>query len=96
MIDAEVAAFSGLLIDCERVALQSLFNLLHRTKLGRQVELHKRTLQMALFSVIGPDAPALATRIMGFVRVSAAAPPARGKPLCSRRARWSTKCMRCC
>jgi folate-binding protein YgfZ len=48
-----------LLIDCERVALQGLFNLLHRTKLGRDVELHKRTLQMALLSVIGPDAPAL-------------------------------------
>jgi folate-binding protein YgfZ len=48
-----------LLIDCERVALQGLFNLLHRTKLGRDVELHKRTLQMALLSVIGPDAPPL-------------------------------------
>lgn len=48
-----------LLVDCERVALQALFNLLHRTQLGRDVELHKRTLQMALFSVIGPDAPDL-------------------------------------
>ena len=46
-----------LLIDCERVALQPLFNLLHRTKLGRDVELHKRTLQMALLSIIGPEAP---------------------------------------
>jgi folate-binding protein YgfZ len=48
-----------LLIDCERVALQELFNLLRRTKLGRDAELHKRTLEMALLSVIGPDAPAL-------------------------------------
>jgi len=46
-----------LLIDCERVALQPLFNLLHRTRLGRDAELHKRTLQMALLSIIGPEAP---------------------------------------
>ena len=49
-----------LLLDCERVALQELFNMIHRYKLGRDVELHKRTLQMGLLSVIGPDAPALA------------------------------------
>jgi tRNA-modifying protein YgfZ len=49
-----------LLIDCERVALQELFNLLRRTKLGRDVELHKRTLEMTLLSVIGPEAPDLA------------------------------------
>jgi tRNA-modifying protein YgfZ len=49
-----------LLLDCERVALQELFNMIRRYKLGADVELHKRTLEMALFSVIGPDAPALA------------------------------------
>src|SRR3954470_24851025 len=49
-----------LLLDCERVALQELFNMIHRYKLGREVELDKRTVQMALFSVIGPDAPRLA------------------------------------
>lgn len=48
-----------LLLDCERVALQELFNLLRRTKLGRDAELHKRTLEMALLSVIGPEAPEL-------------------------------------
>ena len=46
-----------LLLDCERVALQELFNMINRYKLGRDVELHKRTLQMGLLSVIGPDAP---------------------------------------
>ena len=46
-----------LLLDCERVALQELFNLIRRTKLGRDVELHKRTLETALLSVLGPDAP---------------------------------------
>lgn len=49
-----------LLLDCERVALQELFNMIRRFKLGRDVELHKRTLEMALLSVIGPDAPRLA------------------------------------
>ena len=46
-----------LLLDCERVALQELFNMINRYKLGRDVELHKRTLQLGLLSVIGPDAP---------------------------------------
>ena len=49
-----------LLLDCERVVLQELFNMIRRFKLGREVELHKRTLEMALLSVIGPDAPRLA------------------------------------
>ncbi len=35
-----------LLLDCERVALQELFNMIRRFKLGRDVELHKRTLEM--------------------------------------------------
>jgi folate-binding protein YgfZ len=49
-----------LLLDCERVALQELFNMIRRFKLGRDVELHKRTLELALLSVIGPGAPRLA------------------------------------
>jgi folate-binding protein YgfZ len=49
-----------LLLDCERVVLQELFNMIRRYKLGSDVELHKRTLELALFSVIGPDAPRLA------------------------------------
>src|SRR5689334_8249355 len=49
-----------LLLDCERVALQELFNMIRRYKLGADVELHKRTLELALLSVIGPAAPALA------------------------------------
>ena len=49
-----------LLLDCERVALQELFNMIRRFKLGRDVELHKRTVELALLSVIGPDAPRLA------------------------------------
>jgi folate-binding protein YgfZ len=49
-----------LLLDCERVALQELFNMIRRFKLGRDLELHKRTLELGLLSVIGPDAPDLA------------------------------------
>jgi folate-binding protein YgfZ len=46
-----------LLLDCERVALQELFNMIRRYKVGAEVELHKRTLELALLSVIGPGAP---------------------------------------
>src|SRR5215204_3880358 len=49
-----------LLLDCERVALQELFNMIRRFKLGRDVELHKRTVERGLFSLIGPRARALA------------------------------------
>jgi len=43
-------------LDCERVALQDLFNMIRRYKLGLAVELHKRTLECGLLSLIGPDA----------------------------------------
>jgi tRNA-modifying protein YgfZ len=49
-----------LLLDTERVALQELFNMIRRFKLGRDVELHKRTLETALLSLIGPDARRIA------------------------------------
>src|SRR5215218_2782436 len=45
-----------LLLDCERVALQELFNMIRRYKLGRDVELHKRTVESGLLSLIGPEA----------------------------------------
>jgi tRNA-modifying protein YgfZ len=43
-------------LDCERVALQDLFNMIRRYKLGLDVELHKRTLEYGLLSLIGPEA----------------------------------------
>jgi tRNA-modifying protein YgfZ len=49
-----------LLLDCERVALQELFNMIRRYKLGRDVELHKRTLERGLLSLIGPEARRIA------------------------------------
>jgi tRNA-modifying protein YgfZ len=49
-----------LLLDCERPVLQELFNMIRRFKLGRDVELHKRTLERGLLSLIGPGARAVA------------------------------------
>src|ERR671910_1100621 len=49
-----------LLLDCERVSLQDLFTMIRRFKLGRDVELHKRTLEFGLLSLIGPDARVVA------------------------------------
>jgi tRNA-modifying protein YgfZ len=43
-------------LDTERVALQELFNMIRRYKLGRDVELHKRTRERALLSLVGPGA----------------------------------------
>src|ERR671917_1145740 len=50
-----------LLLDTERVALQELFNMIRRFKLGRDVELHKRTVERALLSLVGPGARELAS-----------------------------------
>lgn len=45
-----------LLLDTERVALQALFDMIRRFKVGYDVELHKRTLQRGLLSLVGPCA----------------------------------------
>src|SRR3954453_8927907 len=45
-----------LFLDTERVALQALFDTIRRAKIGFDCELHKRTLQQGLVSVIG-EAP---------------------------------------
>jgi folate-binding protein YgfZ len=48
------------LLDTERVALQELFNMIRRFSIGYDVELHKRTVQRGLLSLIGPDALSIA------------------------------------
>jgi folate-binding protein YgfZ len=53
-----------LLLDTERVALQALFDMICRYKIGYEVELHKRTLECALLSLIGPGAHEVATRAL--------------------------------
>lgn len=50
-----------LLLDTERIALQALFDLIRRFKIGYDVELHKRTLESGLLSLIGPCACEVAT-----------------------------------
>jgi tRNA-modifying protein YgfZ len=47
-------------LDTERETLQPLFTMIHRAKLGSDLELHKRTLQQGLLSLIGPEARAVA------------------------------------
>jgi folate-binding protein YgfZ len=49
-----------LLLDTERVALQELFNMIRRFSVGYDVQLHKRTLQQGLLSLVGPNADAVA------------------------------------
>ncbi|HXN37440.1 MAG TPA: glycine cleavage T C-terminal barrel domain-containing protein [Solirubrobacteraceae bacterium] len=49
-----------LLLDTERVALQALFDMIRRFKVGYRVDLHKRTLERGLLSLIGPQADAIA------------------------------------
>ena len=46
-----------LLLLCERSALQALFDALRRFNVGFDAELHKRTLERGLLSLIGPKAP---------------------------------------
>jgi tRNA-modifying protein YgfZ len=47
-----------LLLDTERVALQALFDALHRFRVGYDAQLDKRTLQRGLLSLIGPGSHA--------------------------------------
>jgi tRNA-modifying protein YgfZ len=53
---------SELLLDTERVALQALFDMIRRFKVGYEVELHKRTLESSLLSLVGPRADEVAAR----------------------------------
>ncbi len=49
-----------LLLDTERVSLQGLFSMIRRFSIGHDVQLHKRTLERGLLSLIGPGADAVA------------------------------------
>src|ERR1039458_6191821 len=50
----DAGAVQLLLLDTERVALQELFNLIRRFSIGYDAQLHKRTTQSGLVSLIGP------------------------------------------
>ncbi|HEV2981826.1 MAG TPA: glycine cleavage T C-terminal barrel domain-containing protein [Solirubrobacteraceae bacterium] len=47
-------------LDTERIALQALFDMIRRFKVGYDVQLHKGTLERGLLSLIGPNSQALA------------------------------------
>jgi folate-binding protein YgfZ len=49
-----------LLLDTERLALQALFDMINRFKVGYEVQLHKRTLERGLLSLIGPESASVA------------------------------------
>ncbi len=51
-----------LLLDTERVALQALFDMIRRFKVGFELELSKRTLESSLFSLIGPGTDSILER----------------------------------
>jgi folate-binding protein YgfZ len=53
-------ASEELLLDTERVALQELFNMIRRFKVGYRVELHKRTRERGLLSLVGPTCDEIA------------------------------------
>jgi folate-binding protein YgfZ len=52
--DPDDEAPTELLLDTERVALQALFDMIRRFKVGYDVDMHKRTLERSLLSLIGP------------------------------------------
>jgi len=61
--EGRYAAFlthKGKILDTERVALQELFEMIRRFKIGYDVELHKRTLERGLLSLIGPESERVA------------------------------------
>jgi tRNA-modifying protein YgfZ len=53
---------SELLLDSERCALQALFDMIRRFKVGYDVDLHKRTLESSMLSLVGPNADEIATK----------------------------------
>jgi folate-binding protein YgfZ len=54
--DDPEGAPAELLLDTERSSLQALFDMIRRYKVGYDVELHKRTIERSLLSLIGPAA----------------------------------------
>jgi folate-binding protein YgfZ len=49
----------GFWLDTDRVSLQALFDALHTYRIGYRADLHKRTLECCLLSLIGPQADAV-------------------------------------
>ena len=69
--DTAAEAPEQLLLDTERAALQALFDMITRFRLGYDVRLEKRTLQSSLLSLIGPRARELACAATGLEELPA-------------------------
>jgi tRNA-modifying protein YgfZ len=63
--DDRESAPTELLLDTERIALQALFDMIRNFKVGYEVELHKRTVECSLISLVGPGANEIAGRAFG-------------------------------
>ena len=63
-----------LLLDTERTALQALFDMIRRFKIGYDVDLHKRTLERSLLSLIGPGTDEIAAKAFGADPTSGSGP----------------------
>ena len=59
--DTDADTGEELLLDTERVVLQALFDRVRRFKIGYELQLHKRTVERGLLSLIGPDATRVAS-----------------------------------
>jgi tRNA-modifying protein YgfZ len=60
-----------LLLDTERTALQALFDMIRRFKIGYDVQLHKRTVEASLLSLIGPSAQETVAQVIAVPATSA-------------------------
>ncbi len=76
---------SELLLDTERCALQALFDMIRRFKVGYDVQLHKRTLESGLLSLIGPRSAEIAASALACPQDGAPRARARTHPICAAR-----------
>jgi folate-binding protein YgfZ len=76
-----LATDEELLLDSERVALQALFDALSRFRIGYQVEVHKRTLERGLLSLIGPGCDAVLASAPGASEHQHEAATLEGRPV---------------
>jgi folate-binding protein YgfZ len=76
-----LATGDELLLDCERAALQALFDALMQFRIGYRAELHKRTLQRGIVSLVGPRAGELLEREPGPAEHDHVATVAGGVPV---------------
>jgi tRNA-modifying protein YgfZ len=93
--DIGEGAGEELLLDTERVALQALFDMIRRFKIGYELQLHKRTVERGLLSLIGPTATRVAAS-EGLPDVEHANAPVEIEGIAALAARTDTGVDLCC